>query len=515
MCLCRYQCSFLVPAEKIFIKQEGIFLKGAVIIKAVSMFVFLYALTASSAFVVFITSKTGWTAKPGVPETPVITADVWANSPYRDFYTTRANWDASGVMGFVEDNPLLPNILLVGDSISMGYTVDVRQMFSGKANVYRIQGNGGDAVRFLTNYQRYLGAGTDWDLVHFNWGLHDIVRQAPDNTYDSSYPPRYTPEQYRENLTNCIGILKSTGAHLIWASTTPVPSNSTGRVTGDEVTLNAVAADLMTAHDIEINDLYALMAAHPEDHNGPGNVHFTGVGYYRMAQQIAQVIENKLGIKAGAAEQTASATLVNHWRFDDSLQDELTQHSGMASDQAAFGYTNGLLSRCLFSAGSRNYIDLGSAEGGLKSLSVTMWVKISPFASAAAVILAKDNSHGGANGWEICFRKLEDQTAAGIWWRIGGSTKQNVRYDRAALRFDQWHHVAVTFDGETGIAEIYIDAEMITRASGIIQSTEDLVGQFRISQNQYPFKGSIDELQIWDSALDVSAIKELFNQEGG
>lgn len=41
-----------------------------------------------------------------------------------------------------KDSPSRPNVLLIGDSISNAYTVDVRKQLQGKADVFRIPGNG-------------------------------------------------------------------------------------------------------------------------------------------------------------------------------------------------------------------------------------------------------------------------------------------------------------------------------------------------------------------------------------
>jgi len=35
----------------------------------------------------------------------------------------------------IEDEPGLPRVLIIGDSISIGYTLDVRALLKGKANV--------------------------------------------------------------------------------------------------------------------------------------------------------------------------------------------------------------------------------------------------------------------------------------------------------------------------------------------------------------------------------------------
>ena len=39
--------------------------------------------------------------------------------------------------GFVQDDPALPRVLLIGDSISHMYTASVRRLLKGKANVHR------------------------------------------------------------------------------------------------------------------------------------------------------------------------------------------------------------------------------------------------------------------------------------------------------------------------------------------------------------------------------------------
>src|SRR5689334_21790630 len=73
----------------------------------------------------------------------------------------------------VTDEPGLPRILLIGDSISIGYTVTVRTMLAGKANVHRIPENGADTANGLKKLDAWLGDAR-WDVIHFNWGLHDL-----------------------------------------------------------------------------------------------------------------------------------------------------------------------------------------------------------------------------------------------------------------------------------------------------------------------------------------------------
>ncbi len=102
-----------------------------------------------------------------------------------------------------------------------------------------------------------------WDLVHFNFGLGDLVHRAPKTnnfrvmTKRSGGVRATSPEQYEQNLDELVKRLQATGAKLIWASTTPIRSTPNGIFErGSEVEYNAIAAKIMAAHEVPINDMY-------------------------------------------------------------------------------------------------------------------------------------------------------------------------------------------------------------------------------------------------------------------
>ncbi len=70
-------------------------------------------------------------------------------------------------MAAVEDVAGLPRVLLIGDSISIGYTVPVRKLLEGKANVHRPRTNCGPTTRGVQAIDEWLGDGK-WDVIHFN-----------------------------------------------------------------------------------------------------------------------------------------------------------------------------------------------------------------------------------------------------------------------------------------------------------------------------------------------------------
>ena len=82
--------------------------------------------------------------------------------------------------GPVTIDPALPNVLILGDSISIGYTPGVREELKAKANVIRPNANCGDTTIGLANIDAWLGDGK-WDVIHFNWGLWDLCYRHPES----------------------------------------------------------------------------------------------------------------------------------------------------------------------------------------------------------------------------------------------------------------------------------------------------------------------------------------------
>ncbi|MBI5092399.1 MAG: SGNH/GDSL hydrolase family protein [Candidatus Hydrogenedentes bacterium] len=205
---------------------------------------------------------------------------------------------------FVEEDPKLPRALLIGDSISIGYTPVVRELLKGKANVLRIPANGGSTRTGIANIEQWLGSGK-WDVIHFNWGLHDI-KHVKAGKLDVAGRRQVSAERYEKNLDKLVRRLKSTGAAIIWATTTPVPEGAGGRFKGDEVEVNKIAAKVMKKHGVPSDDLYAHVFPHLAAYQTPRNVHFAKEGYAFLGKQVAAAILDALDLRKGAtARQSA------------------------------------------------------------------------------------------------------------------------------------------------------------------------------------------------------------------
>ncbi len=199
----------------------------------------------------------------------------------------------------VVDDPDLPRVLLIGDSISIGYTAPVRRLLAGQANVHRIPTNGGPTTRGLESLEEWLGT-EDWDVIHFNWGLHDL-KYIDDS--GALVPPdqgrtQVPIDQYERNLRTLTERLRKTGATLIWRSTTPVPEGATGRNVGDAARYNEVAARIMQDFQIPIDDHYAYCLPRLSELQRPANVHFTPEGSEKLAELTAKSIQTALQQRA-------------------------------------------------------------------------------------------------------------------------------------------------------------------------------------------------------------------------
>ena len=139
-----------------------------------------------------------------------------------------------------------------------------------------------------------------WDVIHFNWGLHDLCYRHPESKVQGRRDKEkgtvtHSVEEYAANLEKLVVRLEKTGAHLIFATTTPVPEGEAGRKIGDDVRYNKAALEVMKKHQVEVNDLHALMADKMADYAvKPGDVHFKPEGSKLLADKVAGVIKKAL-----------------------------------------------------------------------------------------------------------------------------------------------------------------------------------------------------------------------------
>ncbi len=201
----------------------------------------------------------------------------------------------------VVDDPSLPRVLLIGDSISISYTAATRELLAGTVNLHRVPGNAGDTAMGLKGLPKWLAPKNGkWDLIHFNWGLWDLCYRNPESKNQGKRDKRggtltHTPEEYAAKLEALVVELKKTGAVLVFATTTPVPEGEAGRKVGDDEIYNAAALAVMKRHGVAIDDLHSVMKGKMDTYGkAPGDVHFTEEGAAVLAAAVAKSIKSNL-----------------------------------------------------------------------------------------------------------------------------------------------------------------------------------------------------------------------------
>jgi hypothetical protein len=183
-------------------------------------------------------------------------------------------------------DPKLPNVLLLGDSISRNYFPEVRKDLAGIANVYLMASSTsvGDP-RLELQIKEF--AGTEkvrFRIVHFNNGMHGWA---------------YTEDQYRAAFPAFLHSLQSLteeGGALIWASITPVRSDAATGATNPRVAeRNRIALGFVKEAEISLDDQYSLMLQHQDLYED--SVHFNSAGANIQGDQAAAMIRATLQAK--------------------------------------------------------------------------------------------------------------------------------------------------------------------------------------------------------------------------
>jgi len=182
----------------------------------------------------------------------------------------------------------VPPVLVIGDSISIGYTPAVTTMLAGKADVKHHEGNAAHSGNGVAKLDEWLGT-EKWRVITFNFGLHDLKIME-------NGKHQVSVADYEKNLETIASRLKKTGARLLFVTTTPVPEGklSPMRIPGDEVVFNEAALRVMKKHKIPVVDLYAFAKPRLAEIQGTANVHFKKEAQALLAEVVAKAIEEQL-----------------------------------------------------------------------------------------------------------------------------------------------------------------------------------------------------------------------------
>ncbi len=196
-----------------------------------------------------------------------------------------------------------PKILIIGDSISIGYTPFVKKHFSENAIVGHNPGNAQHTGTGLEKVKEWIGE-EDWDIIQFNWGLWDLCYRDPNSKVQGSRDKvngkiTFTLEEYENNLERIIqSIRQVSNAKLIFVTTSYIPEHEAGRFQNDAQKYNKVSKRVMSKYNIIVNDIYKKSKAiHKGYGKGTDDVHYTEQGYKKLGKEISDFLSVEINQK--------------------------------------------------------------------------------------------------------------------------------------------------------------------------------------------------------------------------
>ncbi len=206
----------------------------------------------------------------------------------KDFFTE----DGSKIIGKAV-NEQKKQVLLIGDSIRVGYCGYVKKQLEDVADVYYPPENCRNTQYIITSIRLWLNLCNPEkvDVIHFNAGHWDIAHWSGIGDNLTSV------EDYGKNLIKIVKILRLLypNATIIFATSTPMNPTAikfiNPRTTKEIMQYNEKAKSVCRENGVAVNDLFALCenwgAEMFKDY-----AHFVDEGYEILATQVSNIIKN-------------------------------------------------------------------------------------------------------------------------------------------------------------------------------------------------------------------------------
>ena len=190
----------------------------------------------------------------------------------------------------------MKNILLIGDSIRIGYDKSVRATLDGLANVYFPEENTRFAsyvLRYLHEYKSLVPGG-HVDVLHWNAGLWDCLRLFGEDVHT----PVEIYAYYIDRICARIGKVYP-DAKVIFATSTAVLSEKMSadfkRYNEEIEAYNAAAVEVVKKYGFAVNDLYAVSASLPDEAHSDPVHYYTPMGTEAFTNQVLSFVAPAAG----------------------------------------------------------------------------------------------------------------------------------------------------------------------------------------------------------------------------
>ena len=316
------------------------------------------------------------------------------------------------------------------------------------------------------------------------------------------------------------------GTYLTYNQWTHVAATLDGSTGTMSIYTNGVLADQTVTAVRPFGDLI------PEDSPGVGignlndgenNFPFTGdideISLYNRALTTAEIQSIYNASSAGKCPPSctpAPSGLVGWWPGEGNANDIVGMNNGLLENVT---FTSGVVGQAFacdpnnFPYGTYTGIQIPDQPAYVltNSLSIEGWIR--PRGDGYCIFWRGDNRPGldpyvlsmqGNNNLRFY---IEDESG-------------NSAFVGTNINYNQWYHVAATWDGESGIMKLYINGQLASQTVTAVRPFGDLIpgdspgvgiGNVNDGGNNFPFVGDIDEISLYNRALSAAEIQAIYN----
>jgi hypothetical protein len=252
-----------------------------------------------------------------------------------------------------------------------------------------------------------------------------------------------------------------------------------------------------------------------------------GSQYFKGSIDNLKIFNNALSqgeVETLYSSIVAETGLVGHWTLDDNAANTTVVDSssfgnnGTAQQNTSILHATGIIDGALAFNGDNDYIELDS-PADLENLpdddfTISAWIYDTQSENILGTILS---AYDDGNGFAL--RTYGSEGSRYLIFDVPCQTqKADFRSKTGLITPNSWQHIVAVWHAATKTAQLYIDGHEIIygRARpGIGDYKSDALNKKNIGRlplgSQY-FKGSIDNLKIFNNALSVSEVAYLYDE---
>ncbi|MHC4675798.1 MAG: LamG-like jellyroll fold domain-containing protein, partial [Planctomycetota bacterium] len=205
---------------------------------------------------------------------------------------------------------------------------------------------------------------------------------------------------------------------------------------------------------------------------------------------------------------TVGDALVSHWKLNGNADDPVGGNHGTVYGNPV--WTVGRLDAALDLDGNGDYVDCGndSSLNLTNNFSISAWFNLNNAGSVQ--LLCKGNVPGYSSGGAYSILCIPVNGVLAFYVR--DSSNAGFGYATAAIIQNKWTHVVATFDdGNLSVYKNGTSAGNGSVGTSAIHSNDGPLGIGAEGDGGAAFNGTIDEVQIYNRALNVEEVRKVMN----